>query len=792
MGHRHVWPCVVILLAVTDAHSHAADAVSPAEMKVTAALAKVRYGDVFSARTALDIIEAKLDQKKLMALIDERWRSVPADVTIPANYQVRCKLCWILGLIRSREAADRLRGYIAEDSHGIVLASGLDALSQFPPAKENADLARAIKVKLGDRVTENVSDHGSFGFAIQWTLAQEFDRFLAAYGKAENATKPGKVVVEPATLHCLGFQWPIEGDDNRNCAVAVAYRKKEAEEWKEAMPLLRVENRPHPKEGVYPGNILAGSLFNLSPATSYEVRLSLADPDGGEAERLLAVRTRPVPRDPIGGRTLHVVPGAGGGAGTRADPFKGIAAADSAARPGDILLLGKGVYQGTKTLTRDGTPAMPIVWRGVSTDDVVIDGSGAFAALMANGRKHVHIEQMSVTNARTHISCRGTEGVVVRQCKIVGVKGRTVVGISINGNSLNCTVSDNSVMGGLPWVPYSGDAGFIAGIAIVGRGHVVAHNFISDWHDGISTHGNWSQYATGALDIYGNDIFQCRDDAIEADYVRQNTRIYRNRTTNSLTGVSCQPVFGGPTYVLYNSFFNARHSGFKLNSQPKIPSRPSGMIIAHNTAVGQSINGGTWRNAVLRNNLFINNSPYGLETYGMLGDFDYNGYASTSTDWIVSLNRIMYSTLDEFRTVTGLEENGRRVTLDIFRKAAFPPRSKTPYGAPPRPWPTPKTYDLRLKGKSAAVDAGVVLPNINNGFHGAAPDLGCYESGTETPHYGPRQECLATTGSAAIGIDQFTKSVAARCVNISPGRDTPNCLPPRGGDPRRWVLPCSD
>ena len=52
MGHRHVWQAVVILLAVVVVHAHAADAVSPAEMKVAAALAKVRCGDVFIARTA--------------------------------------------------------------------------------------------------------------------------------------------------------------------------------------------------------------------------------------------------------------------------------------------------------------------------------------------------------------------------------------------------------------------------------------------------------------------------------------------------------------------------------------------------------------------------------------------------------------------------------------------------------------------------------------------------------------------------------------------------------------------
>ena len=80
------------------------------------------------------------------------------------------------------------------------------------------------------------------------------------------------------------------------------------------------------------------------------------------------------------------------------------------------------------------------------------------------------------------------------------------------------------------------------------------------------------------------------------------------------------------------------------------------------------------------------------------------------------------------------------MSLDIFRRATFPPRSNTPYGAPPKPWPTPKTYDLRLKKEehAAAVDAGVLLPNINDGFHGESSDLGCYELGADAPHYGPR------------------------------------------------------
>jgi hypothetical protein len=46
--------------------------------------------------------------------------------------------------------------------------------------------------------------------------------------------------------------------------------------------------------------------------------------------------------------------------------------------------------------------------------------------------------------------------------------------------------------------------------------------------------------------------------------------------------------------------------------------------------------------------------------------------------------------------------------------------------------------DFSLKRGSAAIDRGVVLPNVTDGFAGAAPDLGALEFGQAAPHYGPR------------------------------------------------------
>ena len=46
---------------------------------------------------------------------------------------------------------------------------------------------------------------------------------------------------------------------------------------------------------------------------------------------------------------------------------------------------------------------------------------------------------------------------------------------------------------------------------------------------------------------------------------------------------------------------------------------------------------------------------------------------------------------------------------------------------------------LEYPGGIVAIDSGMVLPNITDGFHGSAPDIGAYELGDSLPHYGPRE-----------------------------------------------------
>src|SRR5262245_23450107 len=143
-----------------------------------------------------------------------------------------------------------------------------------------------------------------------------------------NAVVLGEFLIEPPTLINLGFEWFIEGDDNRNAAVAVSYRKPGQAAWRDALPLLRLRAERIYSESridLVTPNMFAGSVLDLEPDTSYEVQFVIADPDGvrGEPRKVVTVRTRAEPKPFAGGRTFHVYPH--GFTGTKIEPaFEGL------------------------------------------------------------------------------------------------------------------------------------------------------------------------------------------------------------------------------------------------------------------------------------------------------------------------------------------------------------------------------------------------------------------------------------------------------------------------------------
>jgi hypothetical protein len=186
---------------------------------------------------------------------------------------------------------------------------------------------------------------------------------VATAAPAAGAVTAGEFLVDPPTLINLGFEWFMQGDDNRNASVEVSYRKQGTADWKQALPMLRLQGeriRQGDQLDVVAPNMFAGSILDLEPDTPYEARFVLRDPDGvsGQATKTVTVRTRPEPMPAAGGALYHVYPP--GYKGARLEPaFEGLMCAyditcagtdwATAGRPrvkaGDTILVHAGVYK---------------------------------------------------------------------------------------------------------------------------------------------------------------------------------------------------------------------------------------------------------------------------------------------------------------------------------------------------------------------------------------------------------------------------------------------------------------
>jgi len=590
---------------------------------------------------------------------------------------------------------------------------------------------------------------------MRWCLLLGFGVLVAsglASAGPRDAIIPGKVVLEAPTLVCLGVRWYVSGDENANAAVAVSYRAKGEEEWREALPLFRVGTqgdaeevearlRRLPEERGWPfppGNLFAGSIFDLLPDTAYEIRLVLTDPEGGGSTELLEARTRPEPVAPEPQRVLHVAPGGGEGAGSSADPLRGLAAADAQARPGDLLLLHAGVYEGTFTVTGSGEPGRPIVWRGAGDGEAVIDGMGAARAVSATDVHDVFFEGLSIRNSQFALVAHGSSEMVVRRCHFYG-NTMGFVGTDNTTRMRNFYVADNLFEGPATWPRTKGIEAARA-VQVCGEGHVVCYNRVRGFGDGIDI--MWDT-PNRAIDFYGNEVSECTDDAFELDYGVTNVRCFRNRITNCFEGVSAQPVYGGPAYIMRNAMYNLEYSAFKLHN------RTMGVVLLHNTSVKA---GSPWvlhtpeqvTHVVSRNNLFVGTeAPYGMEfSPPMVAcDFDYDGFAGGPFARFARWHGNTYQTWEEFRRESGIEAHGVLLGVSPFGEAVRTPQDH-------REQFSLAANDLRLRAGTSALDAGLRLPNINDACRGEAPDLGAYEQGSPLPHYGPRGEWAAPAKEA--------------------------------------------
>ena len=654
-------------------------------------------------------------------------------------------------------------------------------------------------------------------------------------------------VVEPATLINLGFEWFVDGDANRNATVTVAYRREGTTSWNDALPLLRLQGERIAQGrqiDVTSPNMFAGSVLDLEPDTPYEVRLQASDPDGvsGERTKVARVRTRPEPMPAADGRIFHVYPP--GFRGTKLEPsFDGLmcaynltcAGTDWATagrprvRPGDTILVHAGLYKynrfeytndaavnrtvpldGTYYLTADGTAERPIAIKGAGDGEVVFDGAGNFALFDVKAADYTYFEGITFRNtdmaiwAGTQFAI-GSKGLTVKRCRFENIGAGVFTNYS---GSSNFYIADNYFIGrhdpdrvigwaGAFWQPFDGVDGqkfppvmgsYVA-VKLYGPGHVVAYNYVANFHDGIDieTYGNpdgsaaeggpayppkpyWDRRPV-AIDFYNNYMTNFHDNPFEADGGMHNVRIMRNLMINSASHAFCnQPSVGGPIYWI-------RNVGYHLpGGSTRLTGGSAGVLFYNNTILSETAAQGA-SNVHWRNNLFLgeNSAPaiFSINTYTNYSSSDYNGFrvnpgVQSSFQWnspptgvpadyaLVTANpqgaaaaagagiaapparRLesrAFATLSDYSAATKQDQHSVLVDYDIFVNV---PRLDAQDRARVQKVYKAEEYDFGLRPGAAAIDRGIQLPTVTTGFVGAAPDLGALERGQVGPHYGPR------------------------------------------------------
>ncbi len=555
-----------------------------------------------------------------------------------------------------------------------------------------------------------------------------------ARGQAGEASVAGEIETRSSFEH-IGIRWSIEGDGDLDGQVQLRYRPLGEPDWQTGMPLLRSHPGLSGEGGDRPDNRWAGSIFWLAPGADYEIELRLVDPDGGSETRVVTASTRRPMEPAADARQRFVVPGEGGGSGSLDDPFRGLQAAADAAQPGDLFLVESGRYAPWQLLA-SGEPGRPIVFRGPEDRSAVVDGAGVDRGIVTLGHHdrtigQVMVERMTIRDGRWGVDAQHSRDITLRHLQVEdvddGVTNRR--GDAAEGDQ---TVCDSVFRGRVAW-PGEGIPSQRA-IDLRGDGNVVCFNRISGFGDGVSL-----QPSTGPSwgnDAYGNDIHEIVDDPIEIDYNQANARVWANRVTNGRMGISLAPVYGGPAYVFRNVFFNLESSAYKMNRQP------AGLVILHNTSLkrgnGTSSPAG-WQNTLLRNN-YLFGTRYIFEEYGLVpgsvDDWDYDALAREpacggDTPPCFKWDDVRYDRLSDFAAATGQERHGLEARRDQLRGAPLPEAYETRVA--------PESVDLRPAEASRLIDRGAVLTNINAPWvRDGRPDIGAYEAGSPSPHYGPR------------------------------------------------------
>jgi len=308
-----------------------------------------------------------------------------------------------------------------------------------------------------------------------------------------------------------------------------------------------------------------------------------------------------------------------------------------------------------------------------------------------------------------------------------------------------------------------------------GRGTVIRNNTFHDFFDGLGACPEQTSATTNETDVYHNLVYNTGDDGMETDGRCSNVRIWANTFHDVLMGISLAPVYDGPVYAIRNLIYrtgagNNDYSGsaFKFNSGYD---QSGPMYLFHNTgdafltdplSSGLDIKSpGSWTMITARNNIW-SGTDYAISNANPEQpiDLDYDDLYTTRPGelaWWSNLDDHHLNTLPELQTATGQELHGMN---------ALPGFAGAPSG------------DYTLAESSELIDAGLVIPGINDSYLGGAPDIGAFEY----EGYGfslsaiPTKQAIQPGGSAVYTLSLESRGGFGDTVQLTVSNPSPDLI----------------
>ncbi len=462
-----------------------------------------------------------------------------------------------------------------------------------------------------------------------------------------------------------------------------------------------------------------------------------------------------------GTHTYVVAPsGSDGADGSAAHPWRTLQRAVDTAGPGDTIQLRAGTYAGA-SLTRSGTPGSPITITAWPGEAPVVAGDGAHSKV---------------------IRVAGAHDVVIAGLVVRGAPTQWGAGVSVENGAAAVDIRDNVIRSNRSF------GALLQGVDDV----TIERNEITDNDTGIEVSGAGEGVRIVANRIFANDHMVVNTPAPGGDRGANGVVLYRTTghllvTDNEIYGNRAKSYdygYDGGAFEIYAAS-NATITGNTLwDNQNVLETGTDGAACSNNTFTrnlayagrGAAPIAGPIEGLILRcatRMLVANNTLVGLERFTF--DITASGAFAGGIDSLRVCNNIAQSTGDKVFSIDSSMPASVSIDRDLVQNGAggaiawVAGRGTTGSLATFSNWtgferagiqanPRFAAGTFQLTSRSPALDHGVVLAGVTDGFAGSAPDIGRFELG-------------ATSGSGAV------------VSSIAPGAGSSGALTPATAAP---------